>query len=231
MRLDKYLAHAGAGSRKEVKQWIRKRRVFVNGELCTKDDLHIDEVHDRITLDDQLVSYQKSVYVMLNKPKGVVSAVSDSTHHTVMDCIDAYLPMDCFPVGRLDIDTEGLLLICNDGKLAHDLLSPKKHVHKTYYVQLKNALQDIDITVLESGTLILDGTKLQPAKVERFDEFHVCITICEGKYHQVKRMFHAVHNEVVYLKRLSMGSLTLDSTLKSGEWRYLLEEEIEALKQ
>ena len=134
MRLDKFLAHAGLGTRKEVKQLIRSKRIKVNGQLVRNDDLKIDETNDIVLLDDEAVSYEKYIYMMLNKPAGVISATFDEKQATVMDCFDQYIPMDAFPVGRLDIDTEGLLLITNDGALAHDLLAPKKHVDKIYYV-------------------------------------------------------------------------------------------------
>ena len=231
MRLDKYLAHAGIGTRKEVKLLIRKKHICVNGEICTKDDTHIDENHDQITFDGEDISYESVVYLMLYKPAGVISATIDDMHATVFDCIDALLPTDCFPVGRLDIDTEGLLLITNDGKLAHDLLSPKKHVMKTYYVEAQEPLTQEDLNLLESGTIVLDDEVLQPAKAERIDDTHIHLSIQEGKYHQVKRMFHAVHNEVVYLKRITMGPLSLDEQLALGEWRYLSDEEVAMLKE
>lgn len=230
IRLDKYLAHAGIGTRKEVKQWIRKKHVSVNGVICIKDDTHIDETSDEVVLDGERIQYDRVVYIMLHKPDGVVSATSDAQYQTVLECIDTIIPKDCFPVGRLDIDTEGLLLICNDGKLAHALLSPKKHVDKTYYVEIREPLEKGDIELLESGTITLDDEVLKPAKVEVIDETSIYLTIQEGKYHQVKRMLQAVHNEVLFLRRERMGSLVLDTALKPGEWRYLTEEEIQVLK-
>lgn len=229
MRLDKYLAHAGIGTRKEVKMLIRKKHICVNGIVCAKDDTKINEKKDTITFDGEDVSYEPIVYIMLNKPKGVVSATIDEFHATVFDCIDAILPNDCFPVGRLDIDTEGLIFICNNGKLGHDLLSPKKHVDKTYYVALDHALNNEHIKMLESGTIVLDDVCIQPACVEVIDDTHIYLTICEGKYHQIKRMMHAVGNEVVYLKRIRMGNLYLDESLQPGEWRYLHDEEVALL--
>lgn len=230
MRLDKYLAHAGLGSRKELKQLIRKGHVSINDVVCKKDDIHIQH-EDIITLDGEVISYQSVVYIMLNKPKDVVSATSDDRYPTVLDCIDAMIPNDCFPVGRLDLDTEGLLLITNDGTLAHDLLSPKKHVDKTYYVEIEHALCREDIDLLEGGTIVLDQNILQPAHVEVVSDRVIHITIREGKYHQVKRMLEAVNNKVTYLKRISMGPLSLDETLANGEWRYLSEQELASLKQ
>lgn len=230
MRLDKYLAHAGIGTRKEVKQLIRKKHICVNGKICSKDDVHIQEDSDIVSLDGANITYQSIVYIMLNKPKGVISATMDELHATVFDCIDAILPNDCFPVGRLDIDTEGLLLICNDGKLAHDLLSPRKHVDKTYYVEIDHALTNADKERLENGSIVLDDVNLKEASVEQIDTCSLYLTIKEGKYHQVKRMLEAVDNEVVYLKRVRMGSLRLDEQLAVGEWRYLHDDEIEDLK-
>lgn len=229
MRLDKYLAHAGLGSRKELKQLIRKGHVSINDVICKKDDMHIQE-EDIISLDGEVIRYQSVVYIMLNKPSDVVSATSDDRYPTVLDCIDEMIPKDCFPVGRLDLDSEGLLLITNDGVLAHDVLSPKKHVDKTYYVELEHALSDEDIALLESGTIVLDQNVLQCAHVKVIDDVIIHITIREGKYHQVKRMMEAVKNKVLYLKRISMGPLCLDETLAKGEWRYLSDEELASLK-
>ena len=172
MRLDKYLAHAGLGTRKEVKLAIRKGRVSVNGEVCRKDDRKIQEGVDVVCLDKEEIYYEAVVYIMLNKPQDVVSATSDPTYETVLDCIDAFLPKDCFPVGRLDMDTEGLLLITNDGKLAHRLLSPKHHVEKTYLVDLAQPLQEGDQKKLENGKKnqmpegLIDRLMLTPERIE-----------------------------------------------------------------
>lgn len=230
MRLDKYLAHASIGTRKEVKQLIRKKHVSVNDVICTKDDIHIDELHDSIAIDGEVISFLPVVYIMLHKPRGVVSATVDDTYETVLDCIDTMLPKDVFPIGRLDIDTEGLLLICNDGKLAHDLLSPKKHIDKTYYVEIDHKLSDEDITLLEEGSIVLDDVQLLPANVEVLTDTSLYLTIREGKYHQIKRMLQATKNEVTYLKRIAMGPLHLDDSLQPGEWRYLSEEELASLR-
>lgn len=231
MRLDKYLAHAMIGTRKEVKQMIRKKRVHVNGVLVTKDDVHIQENVDEVKVDGEVIAYDQMVYIMLYKPNGVVSAVRDKEHATVLDCIDAILPPGCFPVGRLDIDTEGLLLITNDGVLSHRLLSPKHHVSKTYFVKHRDHLGDGDIQRLENGSILLDDEAVKEAQVERIDEKSCYITIYEGRYHQVKRMFHAINNEVEYLKRVAMKELTLDTALKCGMWRYLHADEIAMLKK
>ena len=199
MRLDKYLAHAGLGTRKEVKLAIRKGRVSVNGEVCRKDDRKIQEGADVVCLDKEEIYYEAVVYIMLNKPQDVVSATSDPTYETVLDCIDAFLPKDCFPVGRLDMDTEGLL-------------------------------QEGDQKKLENGSIVLDEEPVLPARVEILEDTQILLHIQEGRFHQVKRMLHAIGNEVVHLKRIAMGPLRLDEALASGEWRYLSEEEITALK-
>lgn len=230
IRLDKFLAHAGLGTRKEVKQLIRSKRIKVNDQLVRNDDLKIDENKDVVMLDDEQVSYEQMIYMMLNKPAGVISATFDEKQATVMDCFDEFIPLDAFPVGRLDIDTEGLLLITNDGALAHELLAPKKHVDKVYYVKLKEMLTDEGINALEAGIQINDEECCAPASVRRLSDNEIELTIHEGKFHQVKRMMHAVDNEVVYLKRLRMGTLMLDETLKCGEYRALTKEEINALK-
>lgn len=231
MRLDKYLAHAGYGSRKEVKQVIRKGRVCVNETICRKDDAHIVEGVDIVVVDGEEVSYTSKVYIMLHKPQNVVSAVHDARYPTVLDCIDAHLPSDCFPVGRLDIDTEGLLLLTNDGKLAHRLLSPRHHVVKTYLVHIAHPLTPTDIIRLENGSIVLDEETILPATIDILEDKKILLHIQEGRFHQVKRMLHAVDNEVLYLKRLCMGPLVLDEMLALGEWRYLSEDEIEALQR
>lgn len=230
MRLDKLLAHAGFGTRKEVKQLLKEKRVEVNGSVQVKDKTQIDELHDHILVDGEELQYARNQFIMLHKPAGVITATEDAVHPTVMDCIDTFVGTDMFPVGRLDIDTEGLVLICNDGKLAHRLLSPKHHVDKTYEVTMAHALSEADVVKLETGIDLTDFTT-QPARVETIDETHIRLTIREGKFHQVKRMLQAVDNEVCYLKRISMGPLTLDETLAPGEWRYLSEEEITALRE
>ncbi|MCH4286590.1 MULTISPECIES: pseudouridine synthase [Bacillota] len=229
MRLDKFLSHAGAGTRKEVKQMIRKGFVTINGEVCKKDDCHIDELQDVICLDGEEVSYQKYYYIMLNKPQDVVSSTKDGMHETVLDIIDIHLPKDMFPVGRLDIDTTGLLLICNDGALSHELLSPKKHVEKEYEVIIDHPLSAQDIETLENGTILLDDEPIKKAHVQVIEQCKIHLIISEGKYHQVKRMLHAVNNEVLQLKRVRMGSLVLDEALQEGEWRFLSDEEIAEL--
>lgn len=228
MRLDKFLAHAGIGTRKEVKELIRKKRVSVNGILQKKDDVKIDEFKDEVCVDGEVVRYQQFVYYMLNKPQGVVSATVDNHYKTVLECFDCFLPDDVFPVGRLDIDTEGLLLISNDGQLAHRLLSLKYHVDKTYYVKCEKEITDEMVKGL-SQTIELKDEVYQPGVVEVISKDELYLTIQEGKFHQVKRMLHHVGNEVLFLKRISFGPLKLDESLLPGEYRELSEEEIERL--
>lgn len=230
MRLDKFLAHANYGTRREVKKIIRSGWVSVNDQIVKNDDFKIDENKDIIYVDNEQVIYQQFYYIMLNKPNGYVSATIDDRYPTVIDLIYEDYALDLFPVGRLDLDTEGLLLLTNDGSLSHELLSPKKHVDKEYYVELEKDFNDQDIKTLEAGVAINDQEVCKEAKVKRIDNNKLMLIIQEGKYHQVKRMMHAIDNEVTYLKRVRMGSLKLDETLPLGEYRALNEEEIKMLK-
>ena len=222
MRLDKYLAETGNGTRSEVKKLILKGLVSVNDETVKDPGAHIDETSADVLVDGVPAiidadggagRYEKYEYYLLNKPQGVISAskadLRDPDTLCVVDLIEERVHDDLFPVGRLDKDTEGLLLITNDGELAHELLSPKKHVDKTYYVELDSKLDDADIEVIEQGIDIGDEKPTLPSKIENIDGTHCRITIREGRFHQVKRMFAARGHEVVYLKRLSMGSLVL----------------------
>jgi 16S rRNA pseudouridine516 synthase len=231
MRLDKYLSMGGVGSRKDVKKIIRQKRVTVNGVITVNDDVHIDPYLDEIRMDQQILDVILDVYIMLNKPQGVVSATSDDLHKTVLECISATLPPGCFPVGRLDIDTEGLLVITNDGELSHRLLSPKHKVDKTYYLECRDAIDERTIDMLQSGVDIDDDTLTLPAQVNQLSESAMNLTIKEGRYHQIKRMLAACGNQVTYLKRIKMGSLSLDDDLPLGQWRYLSESEVEQLKK
>lgn len=228
MRLDKLLAHAGYGTRKEVKALIKAKRVTINGHMALKDKQQVDEFHDRICVDENEISYSRFQFIMMNKPAGVICANHDDYHETIMDLFDCYIGTDMFPVGRLDIDTEGLVLICNDGKLAHRLLSPKHHVDKCYEVHLAKEIDDAQLTALKSE-IDLGDFIAKPARVEVISNTCIHMVIQEGKFHQVKRMVQAVGNEVVYLKRLRFGPLCLDESLESGEWRYLTQAETDAL--
>ena len=229
MRLDKFLANSGIGSRKEVKELIKQGLVFVNDERIKNSDKNIDEIKDVIKIRDKCIEYRKYVYIMLNKPQNVISATEDNKHKTVIDLIRGYDTYNIFPVGRLDIDTEGLLLLTNDGKLSHNLLSPKKHVEKEYFVKLKENINDIDINKVENNIEIEDGYICKKAKIKRLSKNELNISITEGKFHQVKRMFKAVGNEVIFLKRVRMANILLDKNLKSGEYRELTEDELKGL--
>ena len=235
MRLDKFLVACAVGSRTEVKNFLKVGRVTVNGKKEKSAKLQINEETDEICFDGQKLDYEEFVYYMMNKPRGVISATEDSKHKTVLDLLDDLArSKEVFPVGRLDIDTHGLLLLTNDGKLAHALLSPKRHVDKTYLAQVKGIMTDEDIETFAQGISLKDFT-CQPAKLELLsidrekDESLVRVTIAEGKFHQVKRMVAYCGKEVVNLKRLTMGTLTLDENLKRGEWRRLTTEELENL--
>ena len=232
MRLDKFLADMGLGTRSEVKKDIRKGLILVNGTPIRTPEYKIDIQKDQVTAKGQPVSYAKQEYYMLNKPAGVISATTDKKEKTVLDLIGEKQRKDLFPVGRLDKDTEGLLLITNDGELAHRLLSPKKHVDKVYYVRVQGELAEEDIRRLAEGIDIGEEKLTLPARlvIRKNGQFSEAeITIQEGKFHQVKRMFHALGKEVVYLKRLSMGTLVLDGNLKPGEYRKLTKEERDGL--
>ena len=235
MRLDKYLVACAVGSRTEVKNLLKAGRVTVNGKKEKSAKLQINEDTDEICFDGQKLDYEEFVYYMMNKPQGVISATKDPKHKTVLDLLDDLArSKEVFPVGRLDIDTHGLLLLTNDGKLAHALLSPKRHVDKTYLAQVNGIMTDEDIETFAKGIPLKDFT-CQPAKLELVsldkeeNQSLVRVTIAEGKFHQVKRMVAYCGKEVVDLQRLTMGTLTLDEDLKRGEWRRLTEEELEAL--
>ncbi len=231
MRLDKILAHKGYGSRKQVKEFIRKGYVYVNDIQVFNDDYKVDELNDSIVIMDEEVDYQKYVYLMLNKPQGVVSATFDFHKQTVIELVDEYAFQKVFPVGRLDIDTEGLLLITNDGKLAYNLLSPKKHVDKVYYVEFSGTFKEEYYKEFEKGITLEDGYICQKAVFKLIAPQKGNITIHEGKFHQVKRMFQSLGLEVTYLKRMKFGPIDLDPNLGLGEYRLLTDKEIELLKK
>ena len=233
MRLDKYLSFLGKGTRKEVKEFIKKGLVSVNGITIKKDDFKINEENDIVIFNNEKLEYEEFVYLMLNKPSGVVSATYDNKDKTVIDLIKEYKHLDLFPFGRLDKDSEGLLVISNDGKLAHELLSPKKHVDKKYYVEVLGKVTNEDVTIFKDG-ITLDNELCKSATLEiiKSDDISYCyVTISEGKYHQVKRMFESVNKKVTYLKRVTFGNLKLDENLKLGEYRKLTKQEINLLKE
>lgn len=238
MRLDKFLAHAGYGTRKEVKVLIKNGIVNVNGVFIKDAGYHIDESEDEVFLFDEPIDYLKNVYIMLNKPDGYVSATVDSKHKTVIDLIsEEYYHLKPFPIGRLDIDTEGLLIISNDGKLAHHLLSPKNKIPKIYRAKLNGIPTEADIQKFSKGLLIRDKNNTpfltKPAKleVEKIDGEHsICtIEITEGKFHQVKRMCIEIGKEVMYLERIEFANLKLDPSLNRGEYRELTKEEMKKI--
>ncbi len=236
IRLDKYLADMGIGTRQEVKKYIRKGLVRVNQETVRTPEMKICEEKDEVFLEGQRIAYASCEYYMLNKPAGVVSATEDKRETTVIDLIRDKKRKDLFPVGRLDKDTEGLLLITNDGQLAHRLLSPKRHVDKTYYAKVSGCVTREDVLLFARGLDIgtderEEGTMPGELEILRSgSESEILLTIQEGKYHQVKRMFQAVGKEVVYLRRERMGALVLDKELKPGEYRPLTKKELENVK-
>ena len=231
IRLDKFLCEMEIGTRSQVKDIVKKGMVSVDGEVIKKADYKFDETAAKVCVNGKELSYQKFYYYMLNKPQGVVSATTDNHDKTVLDLLKDAPGKDLFPVGRLDKDTEGLLLITNDGELSHNLLSPKKHVDKTYLVETKELVTEEMILKLEQGVDIGEEKLTLPAKVKQLEDKKIELTITEGKFHQVKRMLKAIDNGVIYLKRLSMGSLKLDKKLPLGEYRSLTEGEILGLKE
>lgn len=244
IRLDKYLADMGVGTRTEVKNLLKKGKIAIDGQLIKKPDYKVDTEKQVVCFEGKIVKYQQWEYYMLNKPAGVVTAVSDKKDRTVMDLLYQINRKDLFPVGRLDKDTEGLLLITNDGILAHDLLSPKKHISKTYYARIDGIITEDHIVSFSKGMILKPETEREKssgkdniitlpadlAVLSAGEISEVTLTIKEGKFHQVKRMFEAIGKKVIYLKRLSMGSLILDENLKLGDYRSLTKEEIEKLK-
>lgn len=234
MRLDKFLCDLQLGTRSHVKEMIKKGSITVNDMIIKKPDYKINESSDTITYMGRILAYQSFYYYMLHKPAGVVTATRDIQDATVMDLLSGALGKDLFPVGRLDKDTEGLLLITNDGELAHNLLSPKKHVAKTYYVECNGMIDADKIKLLEQGVDIGDAELTLPAKAELLSQsdgsYSIDLTIMEGRFHQVKRMITAIGGTVTYLKRISMGSLVLDESLPKGKYRSLTEKEITDLK-
>ena len=239
-RLDKVLGHSGFGTRREIKEWVRRGAVTVNAKTVKDSGIQVNPWIDEILVNGDVVVYREFVYLMLHKPPGVVSATEDAKERTVLDLLGSeYRHLELFPVGRLDKDTEGLLLLTNDGKLAHQLLSPRKHVPKTYYADVEGKVTEDDIALFRQGVELDDSYVTLPAElmiIHKGDPdsgvlSQIQLTIHEGKFHQVKRMFLAVDKKVVYLKRLSMGSLKLDESLPIGEYRELTGDEVEGLRK
>ena len=235
IRLDKFLCDSLNITRKEAKEAVRKGKVTINDQIVKKPEYKLDVDDDQVEFDHRPVVFEQFHYLMLHKPQGVVSATKDKHDKTVLDLIHEDYKDKLFPVGRLDKDTEGLLLLTDDGMLAHELLSPKKHVDKVYYAKVSGRFTDEEIKKFQEGLDIGNGESAKEADLEILkageDQSEVLITITEGKFHQVKRMVKAVGSEVLYLKRLSMGSLKLDEELKIGTYRRLSEAELQKLKE
>lgn len=236
LRIDKILSNLGYGSRAEIKRDCKHGVIEVNGKIISNPGTQVDPENDEILYSGERVEYREYIYIMMNKPDGYISATFDKRDPIVLDLIDdpSYLAFEPFPVGRLDKDTEGLLVLTNDGKLSHRVLSPKKHVPKTYYAKVEGVVSDEDIKSFEEGVVLDDGYKTMPSqlKILRSDELsEIELTIHEGKFHQVKRMFESVGKKVVYLKRLSMGKLKLDESLGLGEYRELTDEEVKLIEK
>lgn len=237
MRLDKFLAHTGYGTRKTVKELLKSKQVEVNSKLAKDGKVHIEPESDQVQVAGEKVHYQEFIYLMLHKPQGVISATEDKLHKTVIDLLHSQdRLLDPFPVGRLDKDTEGLLLLTNDGVLAHNLLSPKKEVDKCYEAVIQGIVDKKDIQAFDEGVTLDDGFVCRSAALTvlstnaESQTSTIQVVIHEGKFHQVKRMFEAVDKKVTYLKRLSMGPLTLDKDLKIGHYRPLTEAEMKVME-
>ena len=233
MRLDKFLTEMGIGTRSEVKKILKTKQVTVNGTIVTKPETKIEPKTDEVCYKNERIAYCAFEYYLFHKPAGCVTATEDTQHKTVMDYLENTIRSDLFPVGRLDIDTEGLLLITNDGALAHELLSPSRHVQKTYYALIDGKVTEEDVNLFGKGVDIGEKKPTKPGflKILKSEpQSEIELTITEGKFHQVKRMFEAVGKKVLYLKRISMGPLTLPEDLKPGEYRELTEEELMLLK-
>ena len=234
-RIDKILSNLGYGSRSELKKFCKNGLVKVNGKVINNPGVQVDVENDEIIFDGEKVTYKEFIYLMLNKPDGYISATFDKRDPIVLDLIDKEdLVFEPFPVGRLDKDTEGLLVLTNDGQLAHRVLSPKKHVPKTYYAKIEGIVTEEDIKAFAKGVTLDDGYETMPAEliILKSDEIsEIELTIHEGKFHQVKRMFESVDKKVIYLKRLSMGKLKLDENLELGESRELTDEEEKMIEE
>lgn len=234
-RLDKILVHMGYGSRKDIRGLCKAGVVTVDGDTVKDSSQHVDPASNIIKVGEEVVQYREFVYLMMNKPQDVISATEDLKHKTVIDLLASeYKSFSVFPVGRLDIDTEGLLLLTNDGQLAHQLLSPKRHVAKVYYARIMGRVTLADQLAIEAGVTLDDGYRTLPGQLNIVDSGEVSeieLTIYEGKFHQVKRMFEALGKQVIYLKRVSMGPLSLDPDLELGSYRELTNQELAQLKE
>lgn len=232
-RLDKVLGNLGIGTRKEVKEIIRAERIRINGIVNKAPETKVS-LSDEIVLDEEVLERREFYYLMINKPTGCITSTDDPREKTVMEYLSPRLQnMNLFPIGRLDKDTEGLLIITNDGQLTHKLTSPKHHVWKTYYAKIQGNLSEADVQSFQNGVTIDDGYKCLPGRLKIVESGNISsaiIEIREGKYRQIRRMFVALGKEVIYLKRTRMGDLELDENLPLGEYRYLSDSEVEQLK-
>ncbi len=228
MRIDKFFTSCGLMSRTECAKAARCGRIKVNGTTVKKVDVHIDERADRIELDNKVIEYKKFIYIMMNKPSGYVSTTDEPGQKPVTELLDERLQrMGLFPCGRLDKDTVGLLILTNDGESTHNALSPKHHVKKVYEFKCADEVTGNDVAALSSGVELADGYRTHPCEVQMHDGVSGRITLDEGKYHQIKRMLASRGNKIIYLKRISFGGISLDASLKEGQWRYLTEDEEE----
>lgn len=233
MRLDKFLGNHGFGTRKEVKLLVKRGAVKVNDVVVKKSDIKIVPENDTVTVYDEVVMYEPFVYIMLNKPAGYISSTKDYKDETVLELIEGFEHYELHPVGRLDKDTEGLLILTNDGQFSHDVLSPRKHVNKTYFARVDGYVTDDTVELFKAGITLDDGYKAMPAELQIISAGEISeieLVIQEGKFHQVKRMFKAVDMTVIYLKRIKMGGLPLDESLTPGAYRKLTLEEINFVK-
>lgn len=226
MRLDKFFSQTGTLTRSQAQKQLKLGKVTVNGETIKKADYKVDPDKDEIRYNDDKIVYRRFVYIMMNKPRGVVSATEDRDQKTVLDLLpEDLLKFDLFPCGRLDKDTTGLVVLTNDGISAHNALSPKKHVEKKYSFETAYTYSDADVTAIESGITLKDGYSTKPCKIERISETEGYIYLTEGKYHEIKRLFGARSNKITKLRRIGFGKLEIGD-LAEGAWRYLTEEEI-----
>lgn len=230
-RIDKIIATQTNYSRKEVKKLILQKRVMVNGEIISKSDIKVDENNDKIEIDGNKINVKKYIYLILNKPKGYISATEDPKMPTILDLVpEQYLHRNLFPAGRLDKDTTGLMLITDDGEFAHNILAPKKHIKKVYKVEIDIPINEIMINEFENGVTLNDGI-CKTAGLEKLDTYIGKVTLTEGRYHQIKRMFGCFGAKVVNLERIAMGNFQLPNDLKQGECRELTEKEIEEINK
>ena len=233
IRLDRYLSNSGIGTRTEVRKMINKGIILVNGKIAESGEIKVNTETDSVTVNNRVAEYKEFVYLMMNKPAGYITATEDNRHNTVIDLVpEEYTHFKLSSAGRLDIDTEGLLLLTNDGDFVHKIISPKNKIKKKYYAELDFPIEDKDIELFKSGVILDDGYKTLPAELKSAGNGNsVYITITEGKFHQIKRMFKAVNKNVIYLKRMQIGTLILDNTLKKGEVRELNNIELNNLKE